>query len=860
MKKLFSTLLILSVLFITGAHAQNTPLLARSCELRTQKGTIRQLLDTLSRSTNITIEWAAASIDTGKMVALANATLTLEQVLRQILKGQFVSLAEKNGKIILVPAAEPLADNSHPPLFSVFGFVKDAASKEPLSEATVMGGTNYNGVRSNNHGYFTLLLPAGKETVWISYAGYKGAQLDFTLTANKRIDIELTPNSNMEEVTVASRSGEQHPGGASNLQAKESAFNRILGEPDAMYSTGLLPGVNLVPESWNGLMVRGGSPDQNILLLDGNPIFNPTHLLGTVSIINPTSLKSFYLYKSSFPARFGGALSSVMDVSAKDGNMRQWKGEVNAGLLAGSFTLEGPLKKDRTAIMLAFRNSWINPFLRLLKTGFDVRFYDAHFKLTQLLGAKDKLMINAYAGHDKLNLLKDNINNQQQWGNRALSLTWNRVLGPRAFVNSSMNISDYQNRAGFRYFMADSSGTGPRNRAYNTFSSLQQYTLRTEAEWYTSNTVKYNFGGHLSFTRIRPFNTNVAADFADGADELRAFPPLNFAELALFYENEIRMGRFFFRPGVYTSVYKYGSFRTLLLQPRFYASYQLSNFHQLNVSYNRMAQNLHLVTNPYLGINSDAWVPSTALLKPEGSNLINIGYRYSGPKKLVVTAEVYYKQMQRVTNYVDGKDLFLNNADWEQSLQSGKGWSYGLEGMMQKKTPRWQAQLSYTLSWNQRQFRDINGGRKFPFKYDRRHVLNLAATYNAGSRWQCSMLWSFATGDVYTLPDKIYADFDVAQQIIDPLAPQEYRLIYYSSAVNQYRTRPYHRMDVSAAYRHQVIKKTHSLFTAGIYNVYGSPSQYVYDLEGRMGKKSLIVTSSYKFFGITPYLSYSLIF
>ena len=858
MKKLSGILLVISIFFLSVSRAQTESLLAHPCQVRAQKGSVRKVLDDLNRSTGITIEYASTSIDTGKTVVLPDCMTTLEQVLKQVLRGQKVSLHEKNGKIILVPAAAVLADDTPIALYSVFGFVKDASSREPLSEATVMGGADRTGVRSNNHGYFTLLLPAGKETVSVSYAGYKSVRVDLALTANKRIDIELAPNSDMEEVTVLLHDS-GHPGGAANLPADGTAFNGMLGEPDLMHATGLLPGVNTVPEIWNGMMVRGGSPDQNKLLLDGNPIFNPTHLLGTVSIINPTSLKSVHLYKSSFPARFGGALSSVMDVSAKDGNMRQWKGDASTGLLAGSFTLEGPLKKDRTAIMLAFRNSWINPFLRLLKTGFDVRFYDAHFKCTQLLGAKDKLMFNAYAGHDKLNLLKDNINNQQQWGNRAASFTWNRVLGQQAFINSSFNISDYENRAGFRYSVPDSSATGKNNRVYNTFSSLRQYTLRTEAEWYLSNTVKYNFGGYASFTRIHPFNTNIAADFAEGADELRAFPALNFSELALFYENEVRADRFFFRPGMHASVYRYGSFQTLLLQPRFYASYRISPFHQLTFSYNRMAQNLHLVTNPYLGINSDAWVPSTALLKPEQSDLINIGYRYGGPE-LVITAEAYYKSMQRVTNYTDGKNLFLNNADWEQSLQSGRGWSYGVEWMAEKKGEKWQARLSYTLSWNLRQFKDVNNGHPFPFKYDRRHVLNLAATCNWGARWQGSALWSFATGDVYTLPDKIYSDFDVAQQIIDPLVPQEYRLIYYSSTVNQYRTRSYHRMDLSACYRHRVVKKARSLLTAGIYNVYGSPGQYVYDLEGRVGKKSMIVTSSYKFFGVTPYLSYSVTF
>jgi hypothetical protein len=284
--------------------------------------------------------------------------------------------------------------------------------------------------------------------------------------------------------------------------------------------------------------------------------------------------------------------------------------------------------------------------------------------------------------------------------------------------------------------------------------------------------------------------------------------------------------------------------------------YKLNASEQVNFSFNHLLQNLHLVTNPYLGINSDVWVPSTDILRPEESNMVNLGYAYN-KKQLIVSTEIYYKQLRNVTNYVEGKNLFLNNPDWEQNVQSGKGWSYGIELKVEKKTEKWEGHLGYTLSWNWRQFADINDGKKFPFKYDRRHDLNLAVTYKHNTRWNFSALWMFATGDVFTLPDRIYADFDAAQQITNPLSPQEYRLVYHSTATNQYRTLPYHRMDVSASYHHKVLEKIRSILTLGVYNIYGSPNQYVYDLEGTLGKRSLVVSTKYEFFTITPYVSYA---
>jgi len=568
------------------------------------------------------------------------------------------------------------------------------------------------------------------------------------------------------------------------------------------------------------------------------------------------------LYKSNFPARYGGGLSSVIDVFTKDGNMKEWKGEVNAGLLAGSFTVEGPVKKDKAAVMLSVRNSWVNPFLKLMRSDIDINFYDLHFKYTQLIGEKDKLMLNVYAGHDRLTLEQDNSNNLQQWGNKAVSLTWNRVLGAKAFVNTLVSVSNYDNIAGFRYALYDSAtGNNVQNKVYNTFSSMEQYNVSTQLEFTASNDIKFNIGGKASYTRIKPFDTNVSADFIDNPDQFSSVPPLSFRKFVLFYENEIRLSRrLFLRPGVHASYFQYNSFHNLAVQPRFYSVYKISGNQQISAAYSRMVQYLHQVTNPYLGINSDVWVPSTAILRPEESDMINLGYNYYGPKKFSFSAEVYYKELRHVTNYDEGKNLFLNDASWEQNVVLGKGWAYGIEMKAEKKAKKWQAFIGYTLSWNWRKFVDVNDGNKFPFKYDRRHEVDASVTYKPSRRWDCSLLWTFATGDVFTLPDQIYPDFDNAQQIADPLAPREYRLIYHSSATNQYRTLPYHRLDNSVGYHHTLGKKWPSLFTMGVYNLYGSPNQYVYDLEGTLGKRSLVVGTRYQFFNTTPYISYTVTF
>lgn len=853
-------ILVLIMFSMQLARAQRVNLFSHSYTPSFEKGSVRDFLNDITLHSSIIIEYSANYIDTGKIVHLTGSPATIGAVLQQVLQEQKINVVEKNSKLIFTPSATPLPDDFFVSYYSVYGIIKELVSGEPLADATVWQPLRQRGSYSNNYGYYTLLLPEGRNVLLISYAGYNNQRIEIDVKGSTRADVFLTPKSDIEKVTVVSspRINETDENKASK---EANSYDIILGESDVLRSFYMDPGVKNIPELTNGMLVRGGSPDQNIFLLDGNPVFNPTHLLGTLSIINKTSVKSMHLYKSNFPSRYGGGLSSVIDVMTKDGNMQRWKGEANAGLLAGSFTIEGPVKKDHSSIMLSFRQSWINPILRMMHSGISVRFFDLHLKFTQWIGKKDKVMFNVYAGHDQLQLHQNYSNNQQKWGNKAMSLAWNRLLSPRAFLNSSFNISNYDNIAGFRYNLYDSSGRLVQNRVYNTYSSIRHYNVRTALEISASNSVKVNVGGKASYTRIRPFDSNVSSDFIDKPGDFSAFPPLSFSEVAFFYENEIRPDKqFFFRPGIHVSHYRHSDFHYTSWQPRLLAVYKPDQHNQVEMSYNHMTQYLHLVTNPYMGINSDAWVPSTTDLNPEESDMINLGYTYRSSKKLIIKADVYYKQLKNVTNYAEGKNLFLNTADWSESVQLGKGWCYGLETKAEKVTDKWYLHLSYTLSWNWRRFSEINNGEKFPFKYDRRHEINAAATWRYNKHWTFSSMWMFATGDVYSLPNQIYPDFDDAHQISDPLAPKEYRLIYNSSTVNRYRTLPYHRLDVSASYSQQLTKKLNSRLTAGIYNIYGSPSQYVYDLEGTLGKRSLVVTTKYQFFQITPYISYSVIF
>jgi len=857
---LYCFLLFLSCTITKKGLAQKKSILYRPFHSRLQKGTIRQFLDEANKESGVSIEFASYSFREDKIVLLHDDPVTLGAVLQQVLEGEKVKAIEKNDKILLIPSATILSGETLLPSYSFFGIVREEGSLEPLGEATIREPSSHKATLSNVQGYFSFSLPEGRHTLEISYAGYRTEIILVDLHWDQRKDVSLLYREDIPEVIVSEST---RPGQRDRriLPNQYEAYNNFLGENDALRTLYLLPGVLNVTDASNGLLVRGGEQDGNLFLLDGNPVFNPTHMLGALSIVNKTSMRSMQLFKSDFPSKYGGRLSSVIDVNTKDGNMQKWGGEANLNFLAGSFTIEGPLQKDKTAMMLSFRHSMFNAVLNTFRKDFDNDFYDLHFRLTHLLDRNNKLMASFYTGQDQLGLQvsDNNLNNRQRWGNRVASVGWTHLLGTNSFVSTSLNTSNYYNLAGYIYTIYDDSTGAPvTKRTFSTYSSIAQYTAKTQFEVRASNTVKLNFGGEAAFTRIKPFESKLDSTITIDPGAFQSFTPLPFREYTLYAEGELNLGKhFFLRPGLHFSAYQFRNFHYNSYQPRLFAAYRIKEGQQIYFSYNRMAQYLHLLTNPSLGINSDTWVPATSLLSPEASYTFDLGYSLRTAKKFSFTAGAYWKKMNNVTNYAEGKSFFINtDSSWEQNVETGKGWSYGLELMAEKVTQKLNWHIAYTLSWNWRQFDQINKGRQFPFKYDRRHNLNIAVTYKADKTKDISLLWMIASGDVFTLPEKIYPDYDNAQQTYSPDdVLRNYRFIYHFSGVNNYRTNPYHRLDLAATW-HPVRKKRIGFnLSAGIYNVYGAPSQYSYGLEGTLHGKSIVIVMKNKLFNITPYVS-----
>lgn len=652
-------------------------------------------------------------------------------------------------------------------------------------------------------------------------------------------------------------------GGSRVEKYLSGAYNNFLGESDPVRSLNLLPGNTEAQETTGKLIVRGGDPDQNIFLLDGNQVFNPSHLLGEISVISANSVSSIRQFKNDFPSRFDGALSSFTEVSTREGNMSKWGGEAQVGQLAGSLAINGPLIKQRTTLMTSIRHSWSNPLLNILDDDYRLRFYDIHFKITHLIDQKNKLMISGYMGKDRLNLRQYDYQNLQVWGNKMATVNWNHLIGTRSFVNTILNVSRYSNLAGMKFSLSGDSTGQQSSKVFNNFASIEKYEGKSQFELNTSTNMQFRFGGKAAYTIIHPFSTNISPEFREEIDYYKPMKPLRFKEFSLYVESEFHIGNvLLFRPGVNFSAYKFRDYHNNAVQPRFFASLMISKRQQIFLSYSRMTQYLHQVSSPFLGINSECWVPSTKLLRPAESDMLNMGYHFSDKKGTSLSAEVYYKQMKNITNFAERGNIFFDENSWERDIRAGKGWSYGTELLGIKKIDKWQLQLSYALSWSQRQFIGINEGKRYPFRYDRRHNLNVTVNFNPVRKLDLSLVWYFSSGDWLPLPPEIKPDFNRpasgAAGNTDPDSGNAF--IFERSSYVFKRTPGYHRLNINANYSFLSGRQLRHKISAGVYNAYRADRKYLMDIWNLENDDYNTTFSANRIFNFTFYLAYGIKF
>lgn len=730
---------------------------------------------------------------------------------------------------------------------ALHGYVQDAQTGEKLIGATVKLINKPIGMSTNRYGFFSLSVITG-DSVIVSYVGYQSERIRVQTDSAEPIAIMLKPDiRELGAVTIRQSTGKDTYDDATmgrfivplDMVKKGPA---LLGENDILKTIQLLPGVQSGSEGTVGLNVRGGSPDQNLVLLDGIPLYNLNHLFGFFSIINTDAVAQADFLKGSIPARYGGRLSSVLDITMREGNLQQWKGNFGISPIAGRLTVEGPIKKDVGSVLISARRTWLDALYWLgnrvsgSNNSSGYGFYDVNAKVNYKLGNRDRLYLSFYTGSDafstKNQLSGADYSNTFDWGNRTLGLRWNHLYSKRLFGNLSASFTN------FRYNLSEEYKSENRFYVNRVRSGIRDLSLRADFDFFPSPSHTVKFGGsyanHIFSPEIKQFRASTA-------DTTYApTPPILTDELTAYAEDDwILSQRLRANVGVHYANQFVNGRAWHSVQPRLSVRYLLGQQAALKVSYNQMTQFLHLLTNSSVGLPTDLWVPVTDRIPPEQADWLSAGYSQTLGRNWNFSVETYYKRLRNVLDYKEGT-AFLNNFStaWYDRISLGKGTSYGVEFYAEKTVGRTKGWLSYTISRSDRQFEDINGGKPFPFKFDRRHSLAIVASHEIKKNKTLSANFVYNTGTALTVTGNRYAGIVTGSDILSPSTTspypwQSYQFYYNLPDLgerNNFRTPAYHRLDVS--YR-TTKQKTHGQrsWIISCYNVYNrlNPFYLYYD-------------------------------
>ncbi len=765
---------------------------------------------------------------------------------------------------------------------SVYGSVKDALTGENLIGAVVVIKETNQVVVANNYGFYSISPNSKKCTLVCSYLGYSAFTKLMEIDKSAQLNIELSPQvKSLTEVTVH---GNKSTFGSTSVSKNVIGIKQIksipsmTGESDVLKSLQLLPGVQTAGEGSTNLSVRGGSFDQNLIILDEAPVYNPSHALGFFSTFNTDALNNVSFYKGAFPAQYGGRLSSIVDITMREGNYKKFAANVGIGLLASKVTLEGPIVKDKASFIISGRYSYAGQTLNLagligqevlqlweLRNFNDqnkINFYDLNAKVNYRINDKNHLYFSTYTGGDRFYSYSLNNNNSLEWGNTTSTLRWNHVFNSRLFSNFTSYYSNYN----YSYFIADDL------KNFDWKSNIQEAGLKADFSAYlnTSNHLKFGVSSVYHYfspgkisprsesSSVKPFALNAKNAVEVSAyisNEQKLSDKLSI-DYGLRYAGFINIGsdtvfQYNEEKTKVTGFKAYGSGKMVnyyqSFEPRISARYLLGKRNSVKLAYGRTTQFLHLLSNSSLGLPTDVWMPPDKDIRPQSSSQFVLGYYQTfSDNKYEFTTEVYYKTLRNIVDFKDNANLFINKHIDTQIL-SGDGYAYGNEYMIEKKTGNLTGWIAYTFSQTQYQIDGINNNNYFSPRWDIRHNLSITGNYQMNKRWSVSSTFKFTSGGFVTVPEGSF--------------------IYNGSAFNYYSERngyqiePYHRLDVSFTYKSRKNDKRNwkSEWVYGIYNVYGREN--IYTLFARQ-ESNLISTQFTKMylFGIVPSVTYNLKF
>jgi hypothetical protein len=780
-----------------------------------------------------------------------------------------------------------LFTNGYSQKVDISGYVTDEESGERIIGATITTSNLLNYAISNSYGYYVLTLNSSEDTIILqaSFVGFTPSSQTVKPNQNLKVDFALKSRNILDEVIISAErtttyEKRKEMSVVSVPVSQVAAMPSLGGESDLLKSLQLMPGIQAGNEASSGLYVRGGSPDQNLMVIDDVPVYYINHLGGFVSTFNSDAINSMKLVKGGFPAHYGSRLSSVVDIKMKEGNMKEFHGNVMIGMIASKIMVEGPIKKDTTSYMLSVRRFMYDLITRPLTratsfngTSVGYNFYDLNAKINHIISPNDRLYLSFYSGEDKIlsrQKTQTDLNKMiLEWGNILGSFRWNHLYGDRLFSNVTLYST--------RYCLSnDFSSTYTRNTikektSASYWSGIVDLSVKADFDYYVNQNYKMKFGGTSIFHHFNPNTTSykslensVAIDTSFGSKKQNGF------ENAVYLENEISIGtRLFTNIGLRVTNYQVPNRNYVSFEPRFLTTFLIGENTLLKASYSSMNQYIHLLTGSGPNMQNDIWVPVTNVVKPSLSKQFAFGLEKTFRNgEYEVSLEGYHKTMNNLITYKDGVASLSSASDWQTQVETnGKGKSYGLEFLFQKTKGSATGWLAYTYSKSTRQFEYKNNGRPYPFKYDRTHDISLVYLQKIKSNIQFSATWVYGTGNPYTLAAGKYLmitgpDDELNQTI------NHYRYGQAYKDLNSHRMRAYHKLDVGINF-HKTVRRGERTWNISIYNLYNRQNPYYYFLDSiyefdHQGQvipsltKTVLKQQSY--FPIIPSFSYSLKF
>ena len=858
------TLVVMMMIFsLSGLQAQTNRVdETRMVTLNMQKASVREILDEIQKQTGVTFSYESSLLS-----GLQKTTFRADdEALTDCLTRLFANLPvvyKMTGNVVVL--------KRKPKQVTVSGFVRDKRSAESLIGASVYEAHSRVGTASNNFGFFSLTLPPGNITIRSSYIGYTSHQHILNgLGRDTVLTIELEPSASLQEVVITGQSNDKQSVLSTQMGALEINQQTIrstpvmFGEADIIKTLQLTPGVSAGTEGTAGMYVRGGNVDENLFLIDGNPVYQINHIGGIFSAFNPEAISGMDFFKSGFPSRYGGRLSSVVDVHTKEGNMKEYHGSASIGLISGNLNFEGPIIKDRTSFNIGLRRTWLDvlsaPAVAIAnkitkKDGTRLRaryaFHDLNLKVNHIFNDRSRMYLSLYNGNDVLKggstdfPDQDSDNNYNydsdvslRWGNIMATAGWTYVFNNRLFGKVSGVFTRYHSRLrNTEHDVVGNEGDEDYSDSFReneTNTGITDFGLRTSFDYLPASAHHIRFGGDYLVHRFHPeYNRSVAyekneetsveigQEFAN--DLLWGHEAGVYAEDDWTLSSAVRLNA-----GLRFSLFNVQGKTYTGLEPRVSLRWLLDDNLSFKASYSRMNQYVHLISNSFISLPTDAWMPVTRKLKPLISDQVSAGFYYNLNKEYNFSVEGYYKTLDNLLEYRDGHTFTPSFVNWEDKLTAGEGSSYGAEFMVRKETGRTTGWVGYGLSWSDRQFDELNQGARYPARFDNRHKLNIVVMHKISPKVELSAAWSYASGNHVTLSlENYYENGTGSPTNNDNHYMDASESIDYYEGRNNYQLPAYHRLDLGIKIYRPKKKGRMGIWTVSIYNVYSRMNPFM---------------------------------